>query len=318
MAEHYTYKLKIDEDFKRLIPPLSSEELFQLEQNIIRDGCREPLCVWKHTILDGHNRYEICSRLEIPFHIHRMNFKSREEATSWICNNQLGRRNITEETRRYLIGKRYEMEKLLGAHNAAGTNQHSRKEVRDKMYPEPHFDENSSRTRERLGEEYNISPTSVRKYGKYTKALDTLSEILPEFVPKVLSGQTKISQENVIELSQLPQQEVLRVANRISNDSNNSIAYSDARTVLSKRARSRKRKLPMPTVTVKDMPAYDPDAEISSLTLTIPSWISSIERTHTLANLNKTSSKARFKLEKQLLELKDTIIIMLVILKEEV
>jgi hypothetical protein len=156
VAEKHIYKLKIDEDLRRLIFPPSAEELQQLEQNIIRDGCREPLCVWNNTILDGHNRYEICIRENIPFMIQRINVKSREEAIVWICASQLGRRNITEETRRYLIGKRYEMEKILGAHNAAGINQHTKKEVRAKMLPEPPYGITYERTRERLGEEYHV------------------------------------------------------------------------------------------------------------------------------------------------------------------
>ena len=116
MTEKRIYKLKTDTVFKQLITPLSAEELRQLEQNIIRDGCREPLCVWNSTILDGHNRYAICTRMQIPFMIQKICVRNREEAMAWICANQLGRRNITHETRKYLIGKRYEMEKIIGAH----------------------------------------------------------------------------------------------------------------------------------------------------------------------------------------------------------
>ena len=36
----------IDPEFKALIPPLAPEELAQLEANIIKDGCRDPLVVW--------------------------------------------------------------------------------------------------------------------------------------------------------------------------------------------------------------------------------------------------------------------------------
>ena len=60
------------------------------------------------------------------------------------------------------------MEKILGAHNAVGTNQHTPKEVRAKILPEPPFDEKVGRTRVRLGEEYNISHVTVLKYGKYS------------------------------------------------------------------------------------------------------------------------------------------------------
>ena len=72
MAEKQIYNLRIDEKFKQLIPPLTSIERTQLEENIAKDGCREPLCVWENVIVDGHNRYEICTRLQIPFFVQSM------------------------------------------------------------------------------------------------------------------------------------------------------------------------------------------------------------------------------------------------------
>ena len=47
-----------------------------------------------------------------------MEFSSRQEALIWICNHQLGRRNLTPERRKYLIGKRYETEKQVTQTNA--------------------------------------------------------------------------------------------------------------------------------------------------------------------------------------------------------
>lgn len=313
-----TITLKINENFKRLIPPLSPEELQQLEQNLIRDGCREPLCVWNNTIIDGHNRYEICTRLQIPFTIRRIFFKCREEATVWICTNQLGRRNITDEMRKYLIGKRFELEKVIGAHNAAGTNQYTKKKDRPKILAEPTFDKTARRTSDRIGEEYHISHATIDKYGIYANALDNLLIVVPEFVQRILSGQVKISHINIIELSRLSPQDILYVSKQISKDPTRFIGYSVIRKFLPKRQDSPRPLTPIiPAGSVKNMPTYDPDAEISSLALTIPSWISSINRTHTVSNFNEISSNARCKLEKGLLELKLTIENMLSVIKEE-
>ena len=108
--------LEIDPEFKTLIRPLRKDEYLQLEVNLAVDGCREPITTWNNIIIDGHNRYEICNRLHIPYAIREMPFENREQAIVWICSNQLGRRNITEETRRYLIGKQYELEKVARKH----------------------------------------------------------------------------------------------------------------------------------------------------------------------------------------------------------
>jgi len=89
----------IDNEFQALIPPLSAEEKQQLEANIIADGCRDPLVLWGETLIDGHNRYEICTRLGLPFDTVAKEFDSRDEVVLWMCINQLGRRNINSYDR---------------------------------------------------------------------------------------------------------------------------------------------------------------------------------------------------------------------------
>ena len=102
----------IDAEFAALIPPLSSEERQQLEDNIVEHGgARDPLVVWGSdgtlTLLDGHNRYEICTRLGLPFDVHEMRFSSRDEAEDWMDRNQLGRRNLHPDAFTLLLGRRY-------------------------------------------------------------------------------------------------------------------------------------------------------------------------------------------------------------------
>ena len=65
--------------------------------------------------------------------------------------------------------------------------------------------------------------------------------------------------------------------------------------------------LPKPAVSVKDMPGYDPDSEIASLTLTIPSWRGSIQRIMDTADFKATSDKAQDDASRELLALKVTI-----------
>mgnify|MGYP000647673176 CR=1 FL=1 len=90
-------------------------KLQQLEMNMIRDRkLTDPIIVWNKTILDGHNRYNILRKHSfIEYEIKEMEFSSRQEALIWICNHQLGRRNLTPERRKYLIGTRYEAEKQV-------------------------------------------------------------------------------------------------------------------------------------------------------------------------------------------------------------
>ena len=117
--------LKIDPEFQSQIPPLTDDEFKQLEENILKEGkLLSPLIVWGNTLVDGHNRYEIVQEHpEISFSTMPLPFESREEVLAWICKNQLGRRNLTPEQKKFLIGKQYSVEHRKPGGN--GNNQHT-------------------------------------------------------------------------------------------------------------------------------------------------------------------------------------------------
>lgn len=100
---HSVNVLAIDDGLRWLAPPLRAGEYAQLEENLRRDGCREPLSVWRHggatILLDGHNRYEICQRLGIKFLVDEIELPDYEHARLWVCQRQLGRRNLSDDQR---------------------------------------------------------------------------------------------------------------------------------------------------------------------------------------------------------------------------
>ena len=106
-------KLKIDSEFQLLIPPLNEEERMQLEKNIVAEGCRDALVTWQGIIIDGHNRYEICTRLGIDFRTTEYTFASRDDVRMWMVQNQMGRRNLNDflRVRLQLIVKPFLVEK---------------------------------------------------------------------------------------------------------------------------------------------------------------------------------------------------------------
>ena len=91
--------ITIDSEFKALIPPLTAEERAELERSLLADGCRDALVLWGDTLIDGHNRYEICTRHSIPFEVVRKEFDSRQSAMEWMILNQFGRRNLPAHER---------------------------------------------------------------------------------------------------------------------------------------------------------------------------------------------------------------------------
>ena len=92
-------ELKVDPEFRDAIQPLSHEERAQLEANVKSHGCRDPLVIWDGFIVDGHHRYEICQRHNIPFQTISMDFPDRAAAKVWMLHNQLGRRNLNDYQR---------------------------------------------------------------------------------------------------------------------------------------------------------------------------------------------------------------------------
>lgn len=99
-------KLIIDEELKSLIRPLSEDEYEALEQSILDEGCRDSIIVWHGVIVDGHNRYQICIKHNLDFSVTDMDFESKDEAKSWMIDNQLSRRNLSAVDRIILAQKK--------------------------------------------------------------------------------------------------------------------------------------------------------------------------------------------------------------------
>lgn len=299
--EKKVYELKINEEFKYLIAPLLKKEYLQLEENIIKDGCRDSIIVWNGVIIDGHNRYEICRRHQIPFSIQEIEFECDEAAAAWICSNQLGRRNITDETRKFLIGKQYDAEKrALKKHMVKVEKGVIDEDTTLPYVPNEEFQympgERHNPTASRIARENHVSHGTIEKYAIYSRAIDEIAGKEPTIVPKILQGKYKISHKNVVELSKLPAEDIKKVGRRIEKMNQPFVQYKNTRHVFGKTDLKKDAQNASPLPSIKDMPAFDPDAEITGLTLTIPSWGSSIERVRTKSDLTIVSDRARKKL----------------------
>ena len=182
-------RLIIDPEFRDKIPPLTEDEFTLLEENILSDGAVfSPLIVWDGTILDGHNRYEIIQKHpELTYAVHKVSFANRYEAISWICKHQLGRRNLTPQQKKYLIGQRYEAEKQADAFHG---NQHTASDESGADKKCPH--QNSRHvTQSRIAKETNTSASYVREAGTFAKGVDAAEEALPGIKQEILTGTIK-------------------------------------------------------------------------------------------------------------------------------
>jgi hypothetical protein len=175
--------MQIDKEFKELIPPLSDEERANLEASILAEGCRDALVVWDGILLDGHNRYEICTRHDIAYKVVEIQLPDREAAKDWMDKNQLGRRNLTPDWVRYLIGRRYNrMKKSHGSE--PGTN-------RRDVFATDQFD--TLQTADLIAKDHGVAPATVKRAAKFATQVDTtptLKQALIEHAPvnKVLKA----------------------------------------------------------------------------------------------------------------------------------
>ena len=187
-------ELKIDPEFEKVIPPLTKDEYQQLKENILEDGrIMMPIAVWGDIIVDGHNRYRIAREYgDIPFSTTQLTFANRHEAIAWICKNQLGRRNLSDEQKAYLLGKRYSAEKQIAL----------LRDENGKFLPLGQNDPTvvGVRTSERIAKEVGKSEKHVRRAEQYAQALDLADSVCPGIKKDILSGFINTTNKDVIAL----------------------------------------------------------------------------------------------------------------------
>ena len=64
------------------------------------------------------------------------------------------------------------------------------------------------------------------------------------------------------------------------------------------------------------MPEFDPDGEVASLSLTIPSWNTSIDRVFNKTKMSEISEKARTQLKTELISLRESVDVVLLAIEE--
>ena len=179
--EKKLYELKIDDEFARLIPPLAKDERQRLEESIKKEGCTDPLTVWNGTVIDGHNRYSICTALGIPFaYEERSDFKDRNEVKAWIIERQLARRNLTPYQKTQLA---LAFEPMLRAEAKMKQSQGGREKLPQNSSEAPEDRE----TREKVAKIGGVSHDTIRKVKKIDEAADD------EMKQKLQSGEMSVN-----------------------------------------------------------------------------------------------------------------------------
>ena len=195
----------IDEEFKDLLPALDKNIYASLEENLISQGCRDSLIVWKDILIDGYNRYEICTKHNIPYNTVSKDFSNREEALIWIISNQVSRRNLTPVQLSLYRGLHYKADKKIqGTNNQySQNNEKSQNETFQKS------------TATRLASQYNVSRNTILRDSKLADSIAAIGEASPEAKRKILSGELKMDKKVLEGISLRPKEEIEAVVAEI-------------------------------------------------------------------------------------------------------
>ena len=193
--------LAIDPEFASIIPPLREEEQKQLEENILADGVViNPLIVWNGVIVDGHNRYRILQQHpELQFTTYEKAFSDRYEAIAWICKNQLGRRNLTLQQFKYLMGHQYKAEKTAYGGDRKNNAPKSSYQNGNLILKE--------KTCERIAAENGVARNTVIRAEQFANGVDAAEEAVPGIKQEILTGSIKPTEKAVAAIAKAPPEE---------------------------------------------------------------------------------------------------------------
>lgn len=194
--------LTIDNEFKKLLAPLLTEEREELERNILARGCLDPLKAWQGVLIDGHNRYEICTKHALPYKVTELSFNDRDDVIDWIIDNQIGRRNLTQQQTSYYRGVKYE--RLKKRQGGRSDREFGVEEIA------------TPKTADVIAEQHGVSERTVRNDAAYARAIDAIAETAGEEVKQqILTSELNVTKKDVLNLASKPAEKQAAVLEKI-------------------------------------------------------------------------------------------------------
>jgi hypothetical protein len=183
--------ITVNEELKAYIDPLTPDEYRALEQSILAEGCRDALILWGSVLVDGHNRYAICTKHRLPFQtIQSTRFQSMEDVHLWMIDQHLGRRSLSDFQRGVLALRKREIfaQRLAQTEQEAAVSQDSDSDATTERAPTPApTPEAQETTREALARVARLSSSQVLQIEKIQK------KAAPEVVAAVKAGEISIN-----------------------------------------------------------------------------------------------------------------------------
>ncbi|MCL2426956.1 MAG: hypothetical protein FWD05_11545 [Oscillospiraceae bacterium] len=206
----------IDKEFERILPKLDEQTYAWLEESILEYGCREPLVLWNGILIDGHNRYSILQKHNLPINTVNMEFDSRDDVLIWIISTQVSRRNLNPLQLSFYRGMHYNADKRIVT-NATGKNQYVEKESENEVEGQNDPQPKKQSTADNLAKQYKVSPKTIKRDAQLANAISAIGEISPDVKMDILSGATHITRKQLHELSNGNDEDVSDIVDKIVN-----------------------------------------------------------------------------------------------------
>lgn len=235
--------MTIDEEFQKLIPPLTDDEYRQLEENCIKEGIREAILVWDRgddlVIVDGHNRYKIARENGLKWSHKVLPFKDRETVKAWIRCNQLGRRNL-DKWQKFDVAK--DLEEALKKEAAERKKGGQGGVLLKEKFPEA----KDKQTRDKLGNRIGVSGKTYDKMKKIDSEATpqvkqavrdgklSINQAYNSTFPKVLDPEKKAKQEHEEYIEKVKSGEVVSIHEAQRDKTNQEILYDSFMVALYK------------------------------------------------------------------------------------
>jgi hypothetical protein len=164
---------------------------------------------------------------------------------------------------------------------------------------------------------FGFTDSSYRRFMTFKLAIDRLHQLVPEQMPRIIDGNARLSVGNTLTVSKWEPDNIRTALEKLQKRT------ASIKTVFAERPDQRyavrqytSNEAQEHKQTVKDTPAFDPEAQISGICYTIPSWVTAIDRVFTATEFADVSQNTRYRFVNELTVLRDIAQVVLEMLRE--
>lgn len=176
--------ITINEELRSFVDPLTASEYAALERSLLSEGCRDALVLWGDVLIDGHNRYALCTKHGIEFKtVQNTRFTSIDDVMLWMIDNHLARRSVSDYQRGVLALRKKDIVTAKAAQRAAEPEPATQADADAPAVPPPA----PLATREDVAKAARVSSNTISQIERIQKAAT------PELVEAVRAGTISIN-----------------------------------------------------------------------------------------------------------------------------